>query len=205
MGDERHRDGIEIVAAGQPPAERADAARNRQRILDAAEQLLSEHGPEAVTMNSVAQVAGIGVGTVYRRFGDLTQLLLALVDHRERQFQQTFLSGPAPLGPGAPPGDRLRAFFHALTDHVAEHQTVMLAAETVSPLARYTTGPYLAWHLHVSMLVRQIRPDADAAVLADLLLSLSSPSLIRHLTARRGTTPEQIKTSIDQLLKMPSR
>ncbi|MGI5254838.1 TetR/AcrR family transcriptional regulator [Actinacidiphila glaucinigra] len=205
MGDERHRGGIEIATAGQPPPERADAARNRQRILDAATQLLSEHGPEAVTMNSVAQVAGIGVGTVYRRFGDLTQLLLALVDHRERQFQQTFLSGPTPLGPGAPPGDRLRAFFHALTDHVAEHQTVMLAAESVSPLARYTTGPYLAWHLHVSMLVRQIRPDANTAVLADLLLSFSSPSLIRHLTATRGITPEVIKTSIDQLLEVLSR
>ncbi|MEU4475198.1 helix-turn-helix domain-containing protein [Micromonospora sp. NPDC023888] len=205
MRDERNTDGTELALAGQPPLERSDAARNRQRILDAAAQLLAEKGPEAVTMNVVAQLAGIGVGTVYRRFGDLTQLLLALLDHRERQFQQAFLSGPMPLGPGAPPRDRLRAFLHALVDHVAEHQTVMLAAEAASPLARYTTGPYLAWHLHVSMLVRRIWPDADAGVMANLLLSLCPPSLIRHLTARQGITPEQIRMSIDQLLDAPPR
>ncbi|MFI8182408.1 TetR/AcrR family transcriptional regulator [Actinacidiphila glaucinigra] len=205
MRDEGHRGGVHIVDTGQPPAERADASRNRRRILEAAAHLLSERGAEAVTMNAVAQEAGVGVGTVYRRFADLNQLLLALVDHRERQFQQTFLSGPMPLGPGAPPGDRLRAFIHALTEHVAEHQTVMLAAEAVSPSSRYSSGPYLTWHLHVSMLVRQILPDADAAVLADLLLSLSVPSLIAHLTVGRGITPNQINTGIDHLLGLRSR
>jgi AcrR family transcriptional regulator len=191
-----------MAVVGRPPAERADAARNRRRILDAAAGLLAEHGPEAVTMNAVAQAAGIGVGTVYRRFGDVAQLLHALLDHRERQFQQAFLAGPAPLGPGAPPGDRLRAFLHALADHVAEQQTVMLAAECASPLARFTSGPYLALHAHVSMLLRRIRPGADQAVLADLLLSFFLPSLFRHLTVRRGTTPAQIKAGIDQLLEL---
>ncbi|WP_127504171.1 TetR/AcrR family transcriptional regulator [Actinoplanes solisilvae] len=186
---------------GRPPAaERADAARNRQRILDAAARLMADQGPEAVTMNAVAQAAGIGVGTVYRRFGDVTQLLLALVDHRELQFQQSFLSGPAPLGPGEKPGERLRAFLHALTDHVAGNIEVMLAAENASPTAIYASGPYEGWHLHVSTLLRELRPGADATVLADLLLSFSPPSLIWHLTKGRGFTTGQIKASIDELL-----
>lgn len=151
-------------------------------------------------MNAVAQAAGIGVGTVYRRFGDVAQLLMALLDDRERQFQARFLSGPAPLGPGAPPADRLRAFLHAFVDYIADQQTLMSAVEAASPSARFTSGPYLAMHTHVSMLLRQVRPDANAAVLAHLLLAPFAPSLFRHLTAEKGATPEQIKAGLDQLL-----
>ncbi|MFI1467045.1 TetR/AcrR family transcriptional regulator [Streptomyces wuyuanensis] len=190
----------ELAITGQPPAERADAARNRRKILDAAAGLVAERGPEAITMNAVAQAAGIGVGTVYRRFGDVAQLLFALLDDRERQFQEGFLSGPAPLGPDGRPEERLRAFLHALADHVAEQQTTMLAAEAASPLARYTSGAYLTMHTHVSMLLRQVRPEADEAVLAHLLLAPFLPSLFRHLTAECGRSPEQIKAGIDQLM-----
>ncbi|WP_351228069.1 hypothetical protein [Streptomyces sp. NPDC002133] len=134
------------------------------------------------------------------RVGDVVQLLFALLDDRERQFQEGFLSGPPPLGPGAPAVDRLRSFLHALADHVAAQQTLMLAAEAASPAARYTSGPYPAMHLHVSMLLRELRPDADAAVLAHLLLAPFVPSLFHHLTAERGVTPEQIKAGLDELI-----
>src|SRR5690348_17247011 len=110
----------ELPVAGQPPLERSDAARNRRKILDAAARLLAEQGPDAVTMNAVAHAAGMGVGTVYRRFGDVGQLLFALLDEGERRFQQAFLTGPPPLGPGAPPADRLRAFLHAVADRIGE-------------------------------------------------------------------------------------
>ncbi|MER7000400.1 helix-turn-helix domain-containing protein [Streptomyces sp. NPDC000410] len=203
MGDKHGPGRTELTVTGQPPVERADAARNREKILDAAARLVAERGPEALTMNAVAQAAGIGVGTVYRRFGDVAQLLLALLDERERQFQAAFLSGPAPLGPDAPPVDRLRAFLHALADHLAEQQTLMFAAEAASPAARYTSGPYLAMHLHVTMLLRRVRPEddaADAAVLAHMLLAPFLPSLFRHLAVARGTTSDQIKTGVDRLL-----
>ncbi|MGW0632049.1 TetR/AcrR family transcriptional regulator [Streptomyces sp. NPDC002758] len=200
MGDKRGPGRIEVAVTGQPPTERADAARNREKILDAAARLLAEHGPDAVTMNAVAQAAGIGVGTVYRRFGDVAHLLMALLDDRERQFQAEFLTGPAPLGPGAPPADRLRAFLHAYADYIGDQQTLLSAAEAASPVARYTRGSYLAVHLHVSMLLRQLRPEADAALLAHLLLAPFTPSLLHHLTTERGTTREQIKTGLDQLL-----
>ncbi|MER5916853.1 helix-turn-helix domain-containing protein [Streptomyces sp. NPDC001982] len=200
MGDKRGPGRIELAVTGQPPTERADAARNREKILDAAARLLAERGPDAVTMNAVAQAAGIGVGTVYRRFGDVAHLLMALLDDRERQFQAEFLTGPAPLGPGAPPADRLRAFLHAYADYIGDQQTLMSAAEAASPVARYNSGPYLAIHLHVSMLLRQLRPEADAALLAHLLLAPFTPSLLHHLKTERGATREQIKTGLDQLL-----
>ncbi len=50
--------------------ERADAARNRATILSAAERLVAEHGAQQVTMDQVACAAGVGKGTLFRRFGD---------------------------------------------------------------------------------------------------------------------------------------
>ena len=52
-------------------------------------------------MAEVAAAAGVGVGTLYRRFGDRSGLAYALIDERERAFQSAFIEGPSPLGPGA--------------------------------------------------------------------------------------------------------
>lgn len=193
---------IELPVAGQAPPERADAARNRRKILDAAAQLVAEHGPDAVSMNAVAHAAGMGVGTVYRRFGTVSRLLYALLDDDEKRFQQAFLSGPPPLGPEAPPEERLRAFLHTQAERLVEHRAVMAAAEAASPGARYDSGAYLTMHTHVTMLVRQTRPQADAAVLAHLLLAPFAPSLFEHLTVNRGVSTDRIKGAVDALLGM---
>lgn len=60
---------------------RADAARNRQKVLDAARAAFAEHGREA-QMDDIARRAGVGVGTVYRHFPTKHSLALALVDQR---------------------------------------------------------------------------------------------------------------------------
>ena len=60
---------------------RRDAERNRQRILDAARELFAEQGL-GVTLNDIAHHAGVGVGTVYRRFPDKTQLIEELFEQR---------------------------------------------------------------------------------------------------------------------------
>jgi AcrR family transcriptional regulator len=60
---------------------RKDAERNRQRILDAAQELFAERGL-GVTLNDVAHHAGVGVGTVYRRFPDKAQLIDELFEQR---------------------------------------------------------------------------------------------------------------------------
>ncbi|MDG4861176.1 helix-turn-helix domain containing protein [Streptomyces sp. T-3] len=191
---------IELPLAGQPVPERADAARNRRKVLDAAATLLEEQGPACLTMNAVAKASGIGVGTVYRRFGDVATLLIALLDEREQAFQQGFLSGPPPLGPGAPPADRLRAFLHAYADYVDEQRELMLAVEVSDPRAMYGSGPYRVCHTHVAMLVGQLHPEADTALLADLLLAPLRPSLMRHLRTQRGMSVDRIKGGIDALL-----
>src|SRR2546422_2244482 len=60
---------------------RRDAERNRQRILEAARELFAERGL-GVTLNDIAHEAGVGVGTVYRRFPDKEQLIDALFEAR---------------------------------------------------------------------------------------------------------------------------
>ncbi|MFC8273218.1 TetR/AcrR family transcriptional regulator [Streptomyces sp. NPDC057271] len=192
-----------LPAAGAPVvAERADAARNRRKILDAAARIVAEVGPEAVTMNQVAHASGIGVGTVYRRFGDVAQLLWALLDDRERQFQEAYLSGPPPLGPGAPDDERLRAFLDALVDRVIEQRELLLAAQAAAPSARYTSGAYLAMHTHVAMLLSRLRSEARPALLAHLLLAPFSPSLMHHLTVERALSAEELKAGVDELLNL---
>lgn len=67
-------------AAADKPL-RKDAERNRRRILDAARELFAERGL-GVTLNDIAHHAGVGVGTVYRRFPDKSQLIESLFEER---------------------------------------------------------------------------------------------------------------------------
>src|SRR6516225_2003836 len=152
-----------------PPKERADAARNRAAVLQAAAGLFAEHGVAAVSMDQVAAAAGVGKGTIFRRFGDKAGLAVALLDARERELQEAILYGPPPLGPGAAPAARLTAFTSAYLDYLLEHLELVRMSETAAPGARYRIGAYRFWHRHVAMLLAG-SPDAEhvSAVLPEL-------------------------------------
>lgn len=196
-----------LPVVGSPPAERADAALNRRRVLRAAAELIATRGPEAVSMDEVARAAGVGVGTVYRRFGDRARLVYAVIDDREREFQTAFIRGPAPLGPGesrdgapgAPPGDRLRAFLHALADRTEAQADLLLMAESGPCDARFRDGSYGLYHRHLALLIGEIRPDADAAYLADALLAPFAANLFVHQRRTRGMPLDRVKAGLDAL------
>ena len=116
------------VAWGRPPAERADAARNRRHLLATAREILAEQGTGQLTMDGLAERAGLGKGTVFRRFGTRAGIFQALLDDEERDFQQAVLSGPPPLGPGATPLDRLIAYGRARTGFLISHRGIARAA-----------------------------------------------------------------------------
>ena len=100
----------ELPVTDQAPQERGDAARNRTLLLDAARRLIAERGADAVTTDDIAAAAGVGKGTLFRRFGSRAGLMIVLLDEDEKAEQQAFLFGPPPLGPGAPPLERLLAY-----------------------------------------------------------------------------------------------
>ncbi|WP_431909955.1 TetR/AcrR family transcriptional regulator [Nonomuraea jabiensis] len=159
------------LLVGQPVKERADAARNREKVLAAAARLFAEKGVEAVSMDAVAAAAGVGKGTLFRRFGDKSGLAVALLDARERDLQQRILSGPPPLGPGAPASERLAAFVAAYLDYLFAHLDLVRMSETASPGARYRIGAYRFWHRHVAILLAESRPGCDADPLSHALLA----------------------------------
>jgi AcrR family transcriptional regulator len=191
---------VALPIAGQQPAERTDAARNRRKILEAAGRIIAADGVEGLSLDEVARAAGVGVGTVYRRFSDRAGLIFALMDEREREFQAAFMRGPAPLGPGAAPAERIRAFLHALVDRVEAQQELLVLAETSSPAGRFTSGPYPVHHTHLVTLLAQARPHANTHFLADALLASLSPTLIAHQRREWGLSTDEIKAGLDELL-----
>ncbi|GAA3821710.1 TetR/AcrR family transcriptional regulator [Sphaerisporangium flaviroseum] len=159
------------LLGGEPPRERADAARNRQKVLAAAARLFEKNGVTAVSMDAIAAEAGVGKGTLFRRFGDKSGLAVALLDERERDLQQRIIYGPAPLGPGAPAGERILAFVDAYAGYLYGHLDLLRVSETSPSGARYRIGAYRFWHRHLSILLAEARPGSDADYLAHAVLA----------------------------------
>jgi AcrR family transcriptional regulator len=157
--------------------ERRDAARNRELLLEAAQRLVEHCGVDGVTMDAVASEAGVGKGTVFRRFGSRAGLMTALLDHSEARWQGQVISGPAPLGPDAPPMDRLLAFGESRLDRNLLNADLMVAA-----VGRYGRSlPAVAfWTAHVRLLLNQLGVTGDVPMLAVSLLAPLEVTILRQ-------------------------
>lgn len=190
-----------LPVLGSSTGERADAARNREKILAAAARLIERHGVENVSMDMLAEAAGVGKGTIFRRFGDRSGLARAMLDARESSFQEEFIRGAPPLGPGAPPGDRLRAFGRGVIALLESHGDLILAAEAgSSPCARFRSAPYRAYRVHIELLLDELDPRLDAAFHADALLALVSAEQHRNLRTIREMPVEQVEAGWDSAI-----
>lgn len=182
--------------------ERADARRNQQRVLAAAQELLTAEGVDGLAMAEVAEQAGVGVGTVYRRFGDRSGLLLAVMNQREAQLQAAIKTGDPPLGPGAPPAERVAAFLSAYADIVDDFGEVMAAAEAnMEGQRRFRTGPYLVHWTHLRDLIQEADPDLDAAYLADTFLAPLSGAIFVQQRRRDGLELDRVKAGLTGLAR----
>lgn len=180
--------------------ERADAARNREAIICAAQRLISTCGADGVTMDAVACAAGVGKGTLFRRFGDRAGLFRALVDERERAFQEDFIRGEPPLGPGAPARARLVAFGHRLLDEVELQGDMLAAAEAGAGGERLRHQVYAAHRVHVGMLLRDAAPAGDVDYLADVLLAALTAEVILYQRRALEMPLDRLKDGWVQLL-----
>ncbi len=181
--------------------ERADAARNRQRILEASERLFAEHGPKNVSMDDVARAAGVGKGTLFRRFGDRAGLARAILSSHEAVFQESMIRGAPPLGPGAPACERLVAFGRGMLGLVDAHRELLLAAETGGKGGRYRAGPYPSYRFFLSSLLREAAPDLDPDYTADALLAALGAEFVAYQREDREMPLEQIAAGFEELVR----
>ncbi|WP_242453639.1 TetR/AcrR family transcriptional regulator [Mycolicibacterium sp. P9-64] len=184
--------------------ERGDAARNRALLLDAARRLVAERGPDAVTMDEIATAAGVGKGTLFRRFGSRAGLMMVLLDEDEQASQRAFLFGPGPLGPDAPPLDRLLAFGRERLRFVQTHQALLSDAAR-DPQMRYG-APAMVLRTHVRVLLEAARTTGDLDVQADALIALLDPDYVHHQLVDRNETLESLGDKWESLaLKLCGR
>ncbi|MFG2526542.1 TetR/AcrR family transcriptional regulator [Streptomyces sp. NPDC048516] len=174
--------------------ERADAARNRRAILKATERLLAEHPPEQVSVERIAAAAGVGKGTVFHRFGSRAGLMRELMLERAHALHEAVTDGPPPLGPGAPPSQRLLAFLDAVVDVVGRNKGLLAALGQAATAprdaqedSREQHSVYGFWHGHISALIAEERPDLDAELLAHILLGALQNGPIVRLLGQGGT------------------
>lgn len=189
-------DRADLPIEGAHP-ERGDAARNRRLLLDAARTLIAQRNPEEITTDDIATAAGVGKGTLFRRFGSRAGLMIELLDEDERTMQQAFLFGPPPLGPDAPPLQRLLAFGHERLRFVLAHRSI-LAQATRDPVARYN-AVFAVLHTHLRMLLAAADSTGDLDAQADALLALLDVDYLAYQLDTCGQTIESLAAAWDSL------
>lgn len=171
------------------PPERGDAARNRALLLDAARRLVDERGAEAVTTDDIAVAAGVGKGTLFRRFGSRAGLMIVLLDEDEKAQQQAFLFGPPPLGPGAPPLQRLIAYGRERLKFVDTHRA-LLSDVGRDPQMRFN-APMMLHHRHIRLLLDAAGTTGDLDAQSTALMALLDADYVHHrLTEENRTLTE---------------
>ncbi|WP_028655901.1 TetR/AcrR family transcriptional regulator [Nocardioides sp. J54] len=188
----------ELPLLDAAPRERRDAARNRRALLDAAVALMRDGcGVEAITMDAVAAHAGVGKGTVFRRFGSREGLMASLLDHREAEWQAAVISGPPPLGPGAEPMERLLAFGRArIRLHLEQGALIEAAGRTWGEnhaVVGFAT-------MHVRLLLQQLGVRGNLPYLATALIAPLSLPFLRQQVEHLGMTEEQVHHAWTELV-----
>ncbi len=140
---------------------RADARRNRERVLVAAEEVFSELGLRA-QIEEVARRAGVGVGTVCRHFPTKRDLIEAVLEAMYASLAhdaEEALDGPDP-------GEAFRSFFTALSEFQARHRA--LAEQMASELDLPASAQPLRTALRASITQLVTRAQAAGAIRADI-------------------------------------
>lgn len=158
----------------QPVGLRADARRNRARVLSAAQEAFAAEGL-AVPLDEIARRAGVGAGTVYRHFPTKEALFEAIVlDRMHVMIDQVRALADAP-DPGA-------AFYQVLTDIVEQNSMKRDLVDALAGAgldlngslseARVAIREALGVLLHRAQAVGAVRPDVDTTDLSTLLSAI---------------------------------
>ncbi|MGW6015627.1 TetR/AcrR family transcriptional regulator [Streptomyces sp. NPDC055210] len=176
---------------------RADAARNREAVLAAADRLFARSdSPQHVSMADIAAEAGVGKGTLFRGFGDRTGLIRALHETRLEPIRQAVVDGPRPLGPGTPPAERAPALLDALLCFKLDHRHLSLALEEAGSGSPYGAGHYDWWHGTLRGVLEDVPGFGDGNFAAHALLAAVRADLVDHLVDRHDASREQLRAEL---------
>ncbi len=174
---------------------RADAARNRARILGAARALVAEQGLD-VPMEAIAAHAGVAVGTLYRHHPTKAALLRAVLSDSAEQLSLGAERAVAAVRDGASPGEQLAGLFRAYADHSASDRAVKAAAAELGEPVSSDPGAYpeggpqrragraIEGLLAASRRAGAVRDDVPLADLVLLLGALPGPEVDPSARAR---------------------
>jgi hypothetical protein len=122
-----------------------------------------------------------------------------LLDEDERAIQEACLFGPPPLGPDAPPLDRLLAFGRARLCFADTHRALLSAANR-DPQSRYG-APAMVQHTHVRLLLNAAGSTGDLDAQSDALLALLDADYVHHQLSDRGETLESLGDKWESLAR----
>ncbi len=201
---------LELELWSAEDKERRDAAANRALILETAEQLFGERGVDNVNMAEIAQAAGVGKGTLYRRFANKGELCLTLLDSQLRAFQDEQLATFRELTvEGVPYLQQLTHFLRALARFTERHMPLLVAVQqhgqnvTNEMLERPHSWQYITVYglLREAARAGEIPPETDTPVIAEALLAPLGAFTYRFQRERLGFTPERIGDGLSLLVQ----
>lgn len=191
--------------------ERADAAANRALILRTAERLFAERGVANVCMAEIAEAAGVGKGTLYRRFASKAELCLSLMDRQLGEFQAESLARfRRQTAAGVPYLTQLADFLDALVGFTDVHSPLLSEVErggllrTEQPL----NLPHFWQFMTVSALLRsaarrgELVADLDLDYVGEALLAPLQIDIFRYQRDARGYTIERIGDGLRRLVAL---
>jgi AcrR family transcriptional regulator len=152
---------------------RVDAERNHRVIVEAAGDLLCQHGPK-VSMDAIASAAGVGKGTLFRRFGDRDGLVRAVVDERTEAWWQE--AHRRAVDPAVPARERTIRFVDDVFDLVVLRLRPLMAAMERSECG---DGPPPRWITQLAALIAEVRPGADADFLARAIIGSMRSEMVQ--------------------------
>jgi hypothetical protein len=111
-------------------------------------------------------------------------------------LQDQMIRGDPPIGPGAPPAERLEAFILALHALVLRRREVIVAVDDTSALAQLRSAVHAGWAAHLRVLLSELRPEADPVILAELVLGAVSAPTYVHVVDDLGRDPDALRDAV---------
>lgn len=184
--------------------ERKDAARHRELILDTASQLFHEYGVEGVSMHQIAKSAGVGQGTLYRRYSSKAELCMELLTESFNRFKNMVDDALTEVSE-ASGCVRLETFLSRIIDYIASEMEWLEAVKPAAWCSEERTAAFQSEPFtYITATLQRILDGAIAAgetkpfdteFAAFSIASSFDPSIFHHFNKDKGMSFEQIKTS----------